>query len=318
VIEPGAVPPHGPHLKPLIAVVGPTGSGKSDLAIQLAQTFRGEIVNCDSVQLYRYMDIGTAKIPVANRGGVPHHLIDILDPDIVFTAGDYLRIARPVLADIAAREVLPVVAGGTGFYLRALVQGLFEGPSRDANLRAKLAKRTSNRLHKLLARFDREAAARIHPNDTKKIVRALEVCLLTRRPISAQQADRRNLEGFRSLLIGLDPPREALASRINQRCREMFESGLVDEVRQILAKGFPLSSKALEAIGYREACLFISGAISYQDAVERTQTATRQYAKRQRTWFRREPGVQWIRSFGNQLETIEAAKRLVSIFLRDP
>jgi tRNA dimethylallyltransferase len=312
VIEPES----GANLHPLIAVVGPTGSGKSDLAIELAVAFGGEIVNCDSVQLYRSMNIGTAKVPVEERRGIAHHLIDILDPDVIFTAGDYIRLARPVLAGIRSRGRVPIVTGGTGFYFRALIQGLFEGPTRDENLRNRLARRSPERLHKLLQRFDPAAAAQIHRNDTKKIVRALEVCLLTRRPLSAQQPDRQGLEGFRVLTIGLDPHRDTLAERINARCVRMFDQGLVDEVAGILAKGFAPGSKALEAIGYREALLLIRGDIDRPHAIERTQASTRQYAKRQRTWFRREANVQWIRSFGNETETIEKAKSLAANFLR--
>jgi tRNA dimethylallyltransferase len=309
-------PEDGAGLKPMIAVVGPTGSGKSDLAIQLAVAFHGEIVNCDSVQLYRYMNIGTAKVPMNERRGIPHHLIDILNPDEVFTAGDYMRAARPILADIAHRGCVPIVAGGTGFYFRTLTAGLFEGPSRNETLRSNLSGRGPARLHKLLRRFDPVAAERIHINDAKKVQRALEVCILTRRPISQQQPKRTPLSGFRILTFGLDPPREALASKINVRCVEMFQKGLIDEVRSILAAGFSPESKALESIGYREALMCIRGEITAEEAVTRTQAATRQYAKRQRTWFRREPAVHWLPSFGNQLETVDAAKGLVDSFLK--
>jgi tRNA dimethylallyltransferase len=302
-------------LCPLIAIVGPTGSGKSDLALELASTFNGEIVNCDSVQLYRYMDIGTAKVPPEERRGIPHHLIDILEPDQVFTAGDYMRAARSLLDEISRKGCAPIVVGGTGFYFRALTAGLFEGPSRDDNLRARLARRSPERLHKLLRRFDPVAAGRIHANDTKKVQRALEVCILTRRPISTQQPVRVPLNGFRVLTIGLDPPREALAAKINARCIQMFDRGLLEEVRRILSAGFSQDSKALESIGYREAVMHIHGEITLEDAVVRTQAATRQYAKRQRTWFRRETDIQWLRSFGNHKETIENAKRLVASFL---
>ena len=302
-------------LCPVIAVVGPTGSGKSDLALELATTFNGEIVNCDSVQLYRYLDIGTAKVPPEDRCGIPHHLIDILEPDQVFTAGDYMRTGRSLLDEISRRGCIPTVVGGTGFYFRALTTGLFEGPSRDDDLRARLGRRTPERLHKLLHRLDPVGAGRIHVNDTKKVQRALEVCILTRRPLSAQQPARAPLSGFRFLTIGLDPPREALAVKINARCTEMFNRGLVEEVRRILSAGFPRDSKALESIGYREAVMHVFGELSLEEAIERTQAATRQYAKRQRTWFRREADVQWLRSFGNHKETIESAKRLAASFL---
>jgi tRNA dimethylallyltransferase len=304
---------------PLFAVVGPTGSGKSDLALELALAFEGEIVNCDSVQLYRFMNIGTAKMLPAARRGIPHHLLDILDPDEIFTAGDYIRLTRPLLKEIAARNRIPVVTGGTGFYFRSLMEGLFEGPSRDDELRARLMRRDSARLHKLLRRLDPAAASRIHANDTQKVIRAIEVCVLSRRPISAvhRAEHRAPLTGFQPLIIGLDPPRDLLASRIEQRCVRMFEMGLTGEVRGILEKGFSRASKALESIGYREAILHIGGAISYAEAIAQTQIATRQYAKRQRTWFRREAGVQWLRGFGNQRETIEKAKRLAEVFLKN-
>jgi tRNA dimethylallyltransferase len=296
-----------------VAVVGPTGSGKSDLALDLAEFLGGEIVNCDSVQLYRYMDIGTAKTPVAQRRGVPHHLIDILNPDEVYTAGDYQRSARETLAEVAARGRVPVITGGTGFYLRALLHGLFEGPPRDEELRSRLARRKPGSLHRLLTRFDPTAAAHIHAHDINKLIRALEVRLLTQHPITRlYDHNREPLQGFHVVQIGLDPEREHLADRIDQRCISMFTSGLVAEVEQIIAMGYPRESKALQSIGYRETLQCLEGSISMTEAVERTQVATRQYAKRQRTWFRRDPAIVWFRAFGNQPETSEAVKRHVS------
>jgi tRNA dimethylallyltransferase len=200
--------------RPLVAVVGPTGSGKSDLALRLAGEFAGEIVNCDSLQVFRYFDIGTAKTPPAARRGIPHHLIDVADPDQLFTAGEYARLARGAIAAISARGRLPIVAGGTGFYLRALLDGLFAGPSRDPGLRLRLAARETRRpgsLHRLLRRFDSQAAARIHPHDVPKVTRALEVCLLTRRPVSELFREGRDpLAGYRVLKLGLEPGRDAL------------------------------------------------------------------------------------------------------------
>ncbi len=292
---------------PLIIVIGATGSGKSNLALTLAETFHGEIVNCDSLQLYRYLNIGTAKTPERERRGIPHHLFDILNPVEVFTAGAYSRAARAVLKDISSRGKLPIVTGGTGFYLRALLQGLSQGPERDNDLRGRLARRPAS-LHKLLNRFDPAAALRIHANDTKKLIRALEVCLLSRQPMSALHAQGREpLEGFRPLKLGLDPPRHQLVERLNLRCTHMFEAGLVDEVRQILARGYPKTSKALESIGYREALLHLEGALTLHEAIAATQTATRQYAKRQSTWFRREIDVTWLASFGNLDQTMQTA-----------
>jgi tRNA dimethylallyltransferase len=305
-------------LAPALVVAGPTGSGKSDLALDLAEVIGGEIVNCDSVQLYRYLNIGTAKTPVSLRRGIPHHLIDIIDPDVVFTAGEYERVARATLREIASRGRIPVIVGGTGFYLRALLHGLFEGPPRSPGIRERLSRRKPGSLHRLLTRFDPEAAARIHANDTNKLIRALEVRLLTRSPITSLfEVNRRPLEGFDVLQIGLDPPREKLSERIDTRCVRMFEAGLIEEVRSILAMGFRPDAKALESIGYRESLLHIAGEISSKEAVERTQAATRQYAKRQRTWFRREAGIQWLYDFGNQPQTVEIAKRLVSSAIKN-
>lgn len=303
---------------PAIVVAGPTGSGKSELALSLAESFSGEILNCDSVQLYRYMNIGTAKVPPDQRRGIPHHLIDILDPDEVFTAGQYERLGRETMRQIASRERIPIIVGGTGFYLRALLKGLFEGPSRNDVLRARLAHRKPGSLHRLLTRLDPEAAARIHANDTNKLIRALEVRILTRQPITSLYHYNRNpLEGFHVLELGLDPPRELLAERLNARCRQMFESGLTGEVQSILARGFPANSKALESIGYREAVLHFQGSLTLEEAIEQAQIATRQYAKRQRTWFRREPDLQWLQGFGNQHQTIQEAKRHASTLLKN-
>ena len=287
----------------LVAVVGPTGSGKSDLALAIAEEFGGEVVNCDSLQIYRHIDIGAAKLPVEHRRGIPHHMLDVAAPDEVFSAGEYARRARPLLAEIAARGRLPVVAGGTGFYLRSLLDGLFPGPGRDDALRARLAARDGRRpgsLHRLLSRFDPASASRIHLGDRQKLVRALEVCLLLRRPMSqAFAAGRDPLTGFRPLKIGLSPPRDQLYSRLDLRCRRMFECGLLGEVERILALGYPASVKPLEAHGYRQALQLLRGDLSYDEAIYHAQRNTRRYAKRQWTWFRREPGIEWFAGFGD-------------------
>ena len=306
-------------LKPLIAIVGPTGSGKSDLALRVAETFGGEIINCDSLQTYRYFDIGTAKLPLSGRRGIRHHLIDILDPDQVFSAGDYAREARCVLADIAERKLLPVIAGGTGFYLRALLVGLFRGPARDDSLRARLAGREQRRpgsVHRLLRRFDPETARRIHPHDVPKVTRAVEICLLARRPAAELFSEGRDgLQGYRTLMLGLSPDREALYQRLDRRCEEMFAAGLVDEVRQILARGFPAHLKPFESHGYRQALQILSGELTAKEALFYAQRNTRNYAKRQMTWFRRETDIQWFSGFGDDASVESAALGAAGNFL---
>jgi tRNA dimethylallyltransferase len=288
--------------RPLIAVAGPTGSGKSDLALAIAAEFNGEIVNCDSLQVFRHFDIGTAKLPADERRGIPHHLIDVVDPDELFTAGGFARIARVVA--ISARGRLPVIAGGTGFYLRALLDGLFEGPTRDQGLRDRLAAREARRagsLHRLLSRFDPQTARRIHPNDVPKVMRALELCLVARRPASELfERGRDALEGYRTLKLGLLPDRDALYRRLDERCTRMFQGGLVEEVRGILAMGYPPSAKPFESHGYKQALQLIQGELSPRDALFYAQRNTRQYAKRQITWFRKESNLEWLRGFGDE------------------
>ncbi|HUQ90247.1 MAG TPA: tRNA (adenosine(37)-N6)-dimethylallyltransferase MiaA [Bryobacteraceae bacterium] len=291
----------------MIALAGPTGSGKSSLALWLAKQFRAEIVSCDSLQIYRHFDIGTAKLSEAERQEVPHHLLDILDPDETFSAGEYACIGREILSQVAGRGNVPIVVGGTGFYLRALLDGLFPGPQRDELLRARLAQREERRkgsLHRLLRRVDPVAAARIHANDTKKLIRALEVCLLARRPLSELHAKgSAGLEGFSPLLIGLDPLREELYQVLNNRCAQMFESGLLEEVTHLLAMGYSRECKPFESLGYKQALLVLSGIYTKEEAREETQIETRRYAKRQWTWFKKDTRVSWIPGFGHWPET---------------
>ncbi|HUI41870.1 MAG TPA: tRNA (adenosine(37)-N6)-dimethylallyltransferase MiaA [Terriglobia bacterium] len=288
---------------PLVAVVGPTASGKSALAVRIALTYEGEVLNFDSVQVYRGFDVGSGKLPLAERHGVPHHLTDLAGPEETFTSGDYRREGLRVLDAVRRRGHLPVLAGGSGLYLRALLLGLFEGPPRSQELRRRLSDLAGRRgrefLHRVLARLDPASARRMHPRDTQKIIRALEVCLLTRRPLSDLLGGGRvGLGGFRVLKVGLNPARAELVERINARVERMFTAGLVDEVRAALQGGAGASAP-LGALGYRQARAFVEGAASRDEAVRGTQSATRQYAKRQMTWFRREPGVKWFEGFGD-------------------
>ena len=304
---------------PLVAVIGATGSGKSSLALDLAQNFQGEIVNCDSLQVYRHFDLGTAKVPDKERRGIRHHMIDIVDPDEVFTAGAYAQMARAAIADISARGRVPIVAGGTGFYLRALLCGLSEGPARDQALRDRLAareKRRADSLYRLLGRFDPRAAHRIHPHDVPKVTRALEVCLLARRPLTDLFEKGRNaLVGYRTLKIGLWPDREALYQRLDRRCHQMFEEGLTAEVRRILDLGFAPTSKPFESHGYRQALQQLRGELTPQEALSYAQRNTRRYAKRQMTWFRQEPATDWLHGFGDDAPIRQAAADRVATFM---
>jgi len=302
-------------------IVGPTGSGKSELSLRIARRWPAEILNCDSVQVYRGLDIGTAKVPFAERGGVPHHLLDIADPDEIVTAGEYARLARELLSRIAESGRLPLVVGGTGFYLRALIDGLFDGPTRDEALRERLSERERCRpgsLHRILSRLDPPASLRIHSRDRNKLIRALEVRLLTGRPISElHRTGSRRLEGFWILKIGLDPPREELFRRLGERAQRMFDAGLADEVERILDSGFPEHSKALESLGYRQALQLRRGERTREEAIELTARDTRRYAKRQWTWFRRDPEIVWLSGFGSDPEVQAAALELVAGFLGD-
>jgi tRNA dimethylallyltransferase len=273
---------------PLICIVGPTGAGKSELAIRMAEELDGEIVNCDSLQIYKGFDIGTAKVPVVERRGIPHHLIDFVEPENVFTAGDYSRRAREIVADITARGKVPIVAGGTGFYLRALLDGLSPLPGRNDVLRERLAGRP---LHQLLTRLDPAAAERIHENDAPKLTRALEVRILTGKPARAQSPPD-PLRGYQVRKIGIFPARQELYERLDARSEWMFRHGLVEEVEGLLRRGVPAGAKPFESLGYRQALAVVRGEVDLGAAIVDTQQATRNYAKRQVTWFRHEAGVE--------------------------
>jgi tRNA dimethylallyltransferase len=289
---------------PLVAVMGPTASGKSALAVRLASALGGEIINFDSVQVYRGCDVGSGKLSLPEREGVPHHLIDIVDPGAIFTAGDFRRPGLSLVGAIRRRGKVPILVGGTGLYLRALLVGLFSGPPRSEELRNRMREISVRHgrefVHRMLVRKDPASAARIHPRDTQKLIRALEVCWLARRPFSDLLGQgREGLRGFRIFKVGLNPPRTELYRRIDARVEQMFAGGLVDEVRAVSARVKDPGAPPLEALGYRQALALVQGCVSLDDAVRDTQTATRQYAKRQLTWFRREPDVRWFSGFGS-------------------
>jgi tRNA dimethylallyltransferase len=299
----------------LVAVLGPTASGKTALALTIARHFGGEIVNCDSVAMYRDFEIGTAKPSAAERAEVPHHLLDFVDPTANVTAGEYARQARHVLAEISKRNRLPIVSGGTGLYLRALLEGIFVGPQRSEELRNNLRRRAEEggpeRLHRILRRLDSSAAERIHANDVPKVIRAIEVCLASRRPMTELlQEGREPLRGFRILRLGLNPDREALYARINQRASKMFERGLIAETEQ-LRKKYGDEARPLTSLGYKQAMQVLRGEIDRKQALEAAQQAHRNYAKRQMTWFRREPEVHWLSGFGDDSSVQAEALALV-------
>ncbi len=285
------------------------------MSLSLAEKFYGEIVNCDSVAMYREFDIGTAKPSLAERARVPHHLFDCVDPMQDVTAGEYARQARQVLQEIKSRGHLPIVVGGTGLYLRALLEGLFAGPQRSEELRERLRKRAVRRglpyLHRILSRLDPATAEKIHPNDTPKLIRAIEICLASRQKVSELwQKGRDPLQGFRILRLGLDPDRAALYARINQRAEQMFEEGLIEETKRLIAK-YGTRARPLGSLGYTQAAQVLSGATTRDEAIASAQQAHRNYAKRQMTWFRREPGVQWVPGFGDEPKVQGVALELV-------
>jgi tRNA dimethylallyltransferase len=284
-------------------VLGPTASGKTALSLALAERFQGEIVNCDSVAMYREFEIGTAKPTPAERAQASHHLLDFVDATGYITAGDYAREARDVLRQINSRGALPIVVGGTGLYLRALLDGLFAGPPRSEELRERLRERAGERgpgyLHRILRRLDPDAALKIHANDIPKLVRAVEVCLASRTKMSEMWKQGRDpLQGFRIVRLGLDPDRNALYERINQRAARMFNEGLVEETRTLLEK-YGDAARPLAALGYKQAVALVRGQSDRDTALQAAQQAHRNYAKRQMTWFRREPDVIWLTGFGD-------------------
>ncbi|HKQ85675.1 MAG TPA: tRNA (adenosine(37)-N6)-dimethylallyltransferase MiaA [Candidatus Acidoferrales bacterium] len=309
----------GPSLElaPLIVVLGPTASGKSALGIELARRFDAEVVVCDSTQVYRHFDIGTAKIPASEQHGVPHHLTDLVEPDEVFTAGEYRRRAIAVLDDLKRRRKLPVLTAGTGLYLRALLEGLADAPERSEELRSRLRAITERRgpeyLHHLLARIDPEAAKKVAVRDAQKVIRAVEIRTLARQTVGeVHRSGREALQGFRVTKIGLLPNRKALYAHIEARTRDMVASGWLAEVRALVARGSSPDAKPFQFIGYRELKDHLEGKISLEEAVRSIQQATRQFAKRQITWFRREPDVHWLEGFGADAKVIDRAVEIVA------
>lgn len=299
----------------LVIILGPTASGKTALSLLLAERFHGEIVNCDSVAMYREFEIGTAKPSASERTRAPHHLLDFMEPTGFVTAGDYARLGRQVLNEIKARGNLPIVVGGTGLYLRALLDGLFAGPQRSEELRERLRAQAADKgpgyLHRILRRLDHEAAARIHANDAPKLIRAIEVCLASRQKMTEMWKQERNsITGFRILRIGLNPDRAELYEHINQRAERMFKAGLKEETRRLIEK-YGDSARPLGSLGYNQAMQFLRQEIDLATAVKAAQQAHRNYAKRQMTWFRREPDVVWLAGFGDEAGIQQSALALV-------
>ena len=311
-----------PSENPVIAIVGPTASGKSTLGIEVALQLNGEIINCDSVQVYTEIQIATAKVPLDERKGIPHHLIDFVSPNVNYTAGEWAREAAQKIEEIESRGRVPLLVGGTGFYLRALRQPLFASPPTDESLRQRLTrsreKRGPEHLHRLLNRIDANAARQLYPRDWPRVQRALEVYLQTGKSIVDQQPERPEPhESSRRLrILALNPPRAELYQRINERTEAHFRAGLVDEVRDLLARSFSPASNALGAHGYRRVVECLQGLRDLDSAVEQTKLDVRHYAKRQLTWFRHEAGVEWFNGFGEEngilrsvLETIAAGPK---------
>jgi tRNA dimethylallyltransferase len=297
--------------KPIYAIAGPTASGKTALAVELALRVGGEIVNFDSVQIYRGIEIATAKPTKEEKRGVPHHLIDYVDPRVNYTAADWAADAARTISEIESRGKVPILVGGTGFYLRTLRQPLFESPKTDERLRERLraikGRRGVEHLHRMLQRVDRAAAGKLAARDHARVTRALEVFFQTGERLSDQQPKRAepSESAARIVLFVLNPARDELYLRINRRSEGHFAAGLIDEVKHLLAAGVPVTSNALGAHGYRRVGEYLRGERSLESAIEKTKQDVRNYAKRQLTWFRGEPDAIWIDGFGDQRQTLD-------------
>ncbi len=314
-----------PAPKPILAVVGPTASGKSTLGIELALKLGGEVINCDSVQVYQEIQIATAKVSVAEQRGIPHHLIDFVPPHVNYTAVEWAREAMIKIAEVEARDRVPILVGGTGLYLRALRTPFFPSPTTDPALRQRLNKLRDQRgpehLHRILKRLDPASAQELFPRDWPRVQRAIEVRLQTGKPMSAQKASRpippESVQRIR--MFALNPPRDVLYRKIDERTETHFRAGLVDEVKSLLAKGVPPDSNALGAHGYRRVVEHLRGERDLQSAIEQTKQDIRNYAKRQMTWFRGELEVQWFTGFGDQDAVWNAVSAaLENMFLTQP
>jgi tRNA dimethylallyltransferase len=300
----------------LLAIVGPTATGKSALAIALAERFGGEVVSCDSTAVYRGFDIGTDKVPPAEQRGIPHHMVDLVDPTEEYSAARYAREAASVIRAITARGRLPILAGGTGFYYRALTRGLFDGPSRDEPLRRRLeriaARRGPERLHRWLAQVDPASAARIAANDVKRVVRALEVWILTGRPLTEHFAATASpLPDYDVIAVGLQIPVEQTAERVARRVHAQFEQGLLDEMRGLIARGIPETALPFTGLVYRQALEHLHGVRDEPATRELIILENRKYSRRQLIWFRKEPNLRWIHAPGERRETQDAVAALL-------
>jgi len=301
----------------LVAILGPTATGKSALGIALALRFGGEVISCDSTAVYRGFDIGTDKVPAAARQGVPHHMIDVAEPTEEYSAARYGREAAAVVRDVAARGRLPILVGGTGLYYRALTRGFFPGPARDTALRARLERiadrKGVERLHVLLSRVDPGSAERVQPRDRKRLVRALEVYLLTGRPMTAHFADTRSpLPEFDVTAFGLQISSDSTASRVAARVEAQFREGLLDEIRRLLASGLPESAQPFTGLVYRQALEHLRGVRDEAATRELIVRENRRYSRRQLIWFRKEPNLHWIHAAGEREETQEEVARVLA------